>query len=290
MQILLNGLISGLTIAVLALGFSVVFLPTRIFHIALGAIYASAPYVAWSCTQAGLSWYVAVPAALAVAVALSVACEWVNHVPLERSEASSGAHLIASLGIYIALVQVIALVWGNQPKTLRAGLDKTVEFGDVILTYAQGLAGLTSLVVLALFFAWLQYTNLGLRLRVLADNPKELALRGFNVQRIRLLAFGVSGLLAGVSALVEAYDLGFDPHKGLLALLAAIVATIIGGRHSLFLGPVLGGLLVGIAQAEVSWVLSSSWEIAVSFLLLAVFLLVRPQGITGQTARVEADV
>jgi branched-chain amino acid transport system permease protein len=287
MQILLNGLVSGLTIAVLALGFSVVFLPTRIFHIALGAIYAATPYVTWAFLQTGWSWYVAVPVAMLVAMGLSLACEWANHALLERKNASTGAHLIASLGVYVALVQVIALVWGNQTKTLRTGLDEVFAFGDMILTRAQGIAAAGSVATLAVFYVWFRFSNLGLQFRALADNPKELALRGYSTRRLRLLAFGVSGLLASVAALLTAYDDGFDPHGGLIALLLAVVAIIVGGRKS-FVGPVLGGVLLGVVRSQVVWFLSADWQDAVTFGLLVLFLFVRPSGLIGRKTRLEA--
>jgi len=288
MQILANGLISGLTIAVLAVAFSVVYLPTRVFHIALGGIYAAAPFVAWAGVQAGWPWPVATLAAVLVTVALSLACERFNHAPLERKEAPLGAHLIASLGLYIIFVQAIALIWGNETKTLRIGLDESLKLEGVVLTYAQGLAAGISILTLIGFYAWLRFSNLGLQFRALADNPTELALRGYNVRRLRLLAFGVSGLLGAVSALLTAYDLGFDPHVGLSALLLAVVAVIIGGRQS-FVGSVLGGLLLGVVRSEVVWFLSARWEEAVTFGLLALFLYVRPDGLVGRKTRLEAE-
>jgi branched-chain amino acid transport system permease protein len=287
MQILANGLVSGLTLAVLAVAFSVVYLPTRVFHIALGGIYAAAPFVAWAGVQADWPWPVATLAAVAVAVALSLACERFNHAALERQDAPLGAHLIASLGLYIIFVQTIALIWGNETKTLSVGIDESVAFGGVVLTYAQLIAAGASILTLIGFYAWLRLSNLGLQFRALADNPDELALRGYNIRRLRLLAFGVSGLLGAVSALLTSYDIGFDPHVGLSALLLAVVAVIIGGRQS-FVGPIVGGILLGVVRSGVVWFLSARWQEAVTFGLLALFLYVRPNGIFGRETRLEA--
>ena len=289
MQIFVNGTITGLTIAVLALAFTVVYLPTRVFHVALGGVYATAPFIAWTCTRWGWPWYVAMALASLTGVGLSLACEFVNHARLERKGASSGAHLVSSLGIYIIMVQAIALIWGNETKVLRRGLDAVVAFGEIIITRAQLLAAGVSVLMLALFYGWLQWSRLGLQFRALADNPKELALRGYNIRRLRRVAFGMSGALCSGSALLVSYDIGFDPHGGLVALLLAIVAVIIGGRES-FLGPVLGGVLLGLVRSEVVWFLSARWQEAVTFLLLALFLFIRPNGILGRKGRLEAEV
>ena len=134
----------------------------------------------------------------------------------------------------------------------------------------------------------MQFSQLGLQFRALADNPQEFALRGYNVQKLRLLAFGLAGAMGAVSSLLVAYDLGFDPNGGLAAVLLAVVAMIIGGQRS-FWGSITGGILVGIIRAGVVWFLSARWQEAVTFAILALFLFVRPQGLFGQKMRLEAE-
>jgi len=288
MQILINGLITGLTLAVLALGFTVVYVPLRVFYLALGAIYTAVPFVAWAMAQAGLPWYVASGVAIAVGMGISLLCEWFNHARLERQGASTGAHLISSLGIYIIVVQLVGIGWGNETKVLRVGLDGVWQAGDVTLTHAQITAAIVSVVAIGGFSWWLQFSQLGLQFRALADNPKEFALRGYNVQKLRLLAFGLAGAMGAVSSLLVAYDLGFDPNGGLAAVLLAVVAMIIGGQRS-FWGPIAGGILLGVIRAGVVLFLSARWQEAVTFAILALFLFVRPQGLFGQTMRLEAE-
>jgi branched-chain amino acid transport system permease protein len=220
-------------------------------------------------------------------MALSCLCEWANHARLARRHASSGAHLIASLGIYIILVQVIAMIWGNDTKTLRTGLDSTTRLGGVIVVGAQWITLWTATGLLGAFALFLARSNLGLRLRALADNPTMFALFGYNVDRHRLLAFALSGFFAAGASLATAYDLGFDPHTGLHAVLLAIVAVIIGGQGSFF-GPVLGALLLGLLRAQVVWHWSARWQEAATFGALAIFLLLRPQGLLGRQSRIEA--
>ena len=287
-QVLINGLVSGLILAVLALGFSLVYLPARVFHIALGGIFALTPYVALAGSRTSGSWVLAIGAALLVAVGLSVMCEAGNHRLLERKHASHGAHIISSLGLYIVIVQVVALAWGNEPQVLRVGVDKTFHLGAAMLTRSQGLAAICSAVLLCCIGLWLRFSALGLHFRALSDNSTEFALAGYNVDRYRALAFALSGLLGGVAALLMACDVGFDPHGGLHMVLLAVVAMIVGGRGS-FLGPILGGLLLGLVRALVVWHLSSRWQDVVTFLILALFLYVRPNGICGQMARLEAQ-
>lgn len=288
MQILLNGLISGSAIALLAVAFQAVYLPTRVFFMGLAGIYAATPFVAFSCQRHGWPWPLAIIAAAIFAIGLAWLFEWLNHAPLARKKAGEGVHLISSLGLYIATVQVVAMIWGNDPKTLRTGLDYVSRFDGLVITGAQWITLAAGVALLSGFALFLRRSNLGLRLRAMADNPVQFALFGYNVNAHRYLAFGLCGAFAAASSLVTAYDIGFDPHGGLHAVLLAVVAVIVGGQGS-FLGPVLGGVILGILRAQVVWHLSARWQEAATFGLLAIFLMLRPQGILGRETRLEAS-
>jgi branched-chain amino acid transport system permease protein len=101
-----------------------------------------------------------------------------------------------------------------------------------------------------------------------------------------MLIFAISGLLCSLASLIIAIDEGFSPHEGLESILLAIVATMIGGKNT-FLGPVIGALLIGIFRSSIVWYFSAIWQNTFTFLLLAIFLLLRPQGIIGQKYRIE---
>lgn len=287
MQILVNGIISGTAIAILALAFQCIYLPTRVFFIGMAGVYAMTPFVAWTVLKAGGGWWLAIPAATITAVMLCLLCEWLIHRPMEKKKASSPAHLIASLGASIVLVQITAMIWGNDTKALRIGLDSIVHVGNVIVTGAQWVTLGAGAALIAGFWAMLMKSDLGLRLRALADNPIQFALFGYNIHLYRTFSFVVGGFLAAAASLVTAYDVGFDPHTGLHAVLLAVVAVIIGGRGS-FVGPVLGGLLLGLVRAQVVWHWSARWQEAVTFAMLAFVLLLLPYGLLGRKARLEA--
>ncbi len=287
MQILLNGLISGGAIALLAVAFQLVYLPTRVFFIGLAGLYSLAPYCVLALRNAGAPALFAILTAVVVVGACAALAEWLNHAPLARKGASGAVQLISSLGIYIIAVQGIAIVWGNETKTLRTGLDSTTHVAGAALTGAQILMALVSIFGLLALWALLRSSDIGLRLRALADNPTQFALFGYNINLYRLIAFTCAGFFAATSSLLTAYDIRFDPYAGLHAVLLAVVAVIIGGRQS-FLGPAVGGLLLGFIRAQAVWHLSARWQEAVTFTLLAIFLLLRPQGLFAQQTRIEA--
>ena len=288
MQILMNGVIQGLLLALAGMGFALVYNATGIFHIAQGVIFAGTPFILLACIQGGLGLPMGIGLSLAAAIIVSCLYEVGNHGPLQKKEASKEIHLIASLGAYIALVQVIVIIWGNETQVLRSGVDATFSFAGIILTRSQLLGGATAVAVLSAFLFWLWRTNIGLRFRALSDNPTQLALMGYNIRMLRLAIFALSGLLTATVALLMALDIGFDPHGGLQIVLLAMVATIIGGRGS-FLGPVIGAILLGILRSQVVWYTSARWEEAATFFLLVLFLFLRPQGLFGWAGRLETQ-
>lgn len=288
MQIIMNGLLQGIFFGAVGVAFALVYRTARVFHLALGGLVALAPYLALAGMTAGIPLPLVVVLSVLATVALGVLLEEWIHRPLSIKRAPAEVHLIGSLGAYLVLISSVALVWGNETRVLRSGLDQTWSVAGVTLARAQLLGPLLVLMALAILFIWLGRANRGLELRALADNPILVSLLGRNVYALRRWVFGLSAVLAAIAASAQAWDVGFDPHVGLKAVLLGMVAMIIGGTGS-FVGPLLGGILLGVVRAEVVWFGSARWEEAVTFTLLALFLFFRPQGLLGRQTRLEEE-
>jgi branched-chain amino acid transport system permease protein len=287
MQPIFNGLAAAGPIALLAVAFQIVYLPTRIFFLGLAGVYALTPYVAREAFDRGWGWFASILSALAAATAMSLLCEAANHARLSRRCASEGVQLIASLGLYLVITQIVVMIWGSGTRALRLGLDTVTIVAGLSITASQVIMAIVAVGVLAAFAVFLRRAELGLRLRALASSPASFAILGYDVDAYRRIAFAISGLLSAMAALTSAYDVGFEPYGGLHAVLLAVVAVIIGGRAG-FAGPVLGAVVLGVLRAQVSWTWSSNWLEPTTFLLLAGFLLVRPHGLLGRPNRLEA--
>jgi branched-chain amino acid transport system permease protein len=289
MQILINGLLQGILIGGVGLAFSLVYRTTGVFFVALGGVFALAPYVVLASVSAGLPVPVAVVIAICAAIVVSVVAEEAIHWPFERKRSPVEVHLIGSLGYYLVLVQVIALIWGNETRVLSAGGGSTWQLSDITLAKAQLLGPMMTLFVAIVLFIWLARAGRGLELRALADNPVLVSLMGRNIRVMRRWVFGLSGAMAAIAAIATAWDVGFDPHIGLKTVLLGMVAMIIGGAGS-FAGPLIGGVLLGVLRAEVVWFGSARWEEAITFVLLGMFLFFRPQGLFARRSRLEDTV
>lgn len=265
----------------MAMGFSIVYNSTGILHVAQGAVYSISPFLLVSLIDAGFGLPASTAIVLLLAIFISLALELLNHWPLYKKDASLQSHFISSLGIYIAIIQIIAMVWGNETRVLKGAIAPAYSFWNVTITKPQALGGSLSLIAILCFTFWLCRTEGGVRFMALSDNPIQLSLMGYDISKLRLFAFGLSGFFTMLTALLTAIDVGFDPHSGLNMVFLGIVATIIGGKSS-FAGPVIGGILLGIVRSQVVWHTSARWENMLTFLILVLFLFFRPQGIMGK--------
>ena len=288
MQVLVNGLSQGLLFALMGVAFSLVYSTTRTFHIALGAIYAMAPYILLACLQAGMGWHTGIVVALVTCALAGLMCEEALHWPFVRRSAPDEVHIIASLGMFLVLTQIIAMIWGEDVQLLRTGANQVYSIYGTRISQSQIIGAGVSAVLLGVFSVGLRRSELGLQFRAMSANPTLLGILGRDVRNLRRMVFILSAVVAAMAAMLTAYDVGFDAHGGLQAVLLGMAATIIGGRGS-FWGVVIAGLLLGVVRSEVVWLFSSRWEEAVTFLVLALVLLFRPRGLFGRAMRLEEN-
>lgn len=287
LQLLANGFVNGCLYSLLALSYALVYNTTRTFHIAHGAVYTAGAYFSYMF-MIRLDWSLAAAILLAVLLSavLGATMELAVYAPLVRRNASLVVALLSSLGLYVALVNLIALIFGNETKLLRLGVDKTYHFGPVILTRIQLVEVLAAVVLLPAIALLLKRTSLGGMIRAVRDNASLATVMGINVAGVRLWVFVLGSALAGFTAILVALDVGLHPQMGMPALLSGAVALIVGGVGT-YEGPIVGGFLLGLLQSVVIWQTSVRWTDAITFAVLIVFLLFRPWGLAGRRRRLE---
>ncbi|MDR2337425.1 MAG: branched-chain amino acid ABC transporter permease [Deltaproteobacteria bacterium] len=287
LQLLLNGFINGCVYALVALGFALICNTTRIFHFAHAGVYTFSAYVFYTFyTQQNLPLAIAIPLTLGIAAVLGIAIDCVLYKPLEKKNASTLLAMLSSLGLYIIIVNIICMFYGNNSKILVAGLLSTVKFGGLMLNVVQIAIFATFIIVFAVFSLTLYYTGLGIKLRAMRDNPTLLALNGVNANLLRLFVFGIGSSLCALAAILTGLDVGIDPNIGMSVTITAAVAMIAGGM-GVFEGAALGALMIGVLQSLAVWQLSVRWQDMVTFIVLILFLLLRPQGLLGRKGRLE---
>jgi branched-chain amino acid transport system permease protein len=286
-QFLANGIVEGAVFGLIALGFSIIYNTSKVFHFAYGAVYTFCSYIFFTLfILLKIHWLLSLLIALFLTILLGMAIENFIYYPLWEKKSSPTVAIISSIGAYVVIVNFISMIFGNETKILRPGVEKTYEIGNVILTRIQILEFFVFLILSLFTFYLLRFTKYGQALRALADNSNLASVLGLSVKRLRLLSFGYGSFLCGIASILVALDIGMDPWVGANAVLTSAVAVILGGI-GIFESAIFGGLIVGLLQNLAVWKISARWESAITFLILLFVLIFRPQGIMGKRKRVE---
>ena len=286
LQFVINGLITGLLYSLLAIGFALVYNTTHIFHIAAAGIYVFAAYMFWwLAAKLGLPLVLGAFLAILLTMGLSLLSEVIVYRPLRGKKSSLSVIMIASIGLMTVIVNVIAMVFGNETKVVDNSILRTFQWGNVIVTTPQLYQVVVAVAAITVFLVVLDRTGFGLKVRALSSDESLFETLGYDKRRTFSVVFLASGLFIGLASIVTVYDVGMDPNMGMTVLINAMVAMIIGGSGR-FGTCVLGGLLLGVLQSLAVFWFTSNWQNAISFALLLGFLFLRPQGIAGYKQRV----
>lgn len=286
-QLLANGLISGCAYALVALGFALIYNTTRTFHFAHGAVYTLSAYLFYSFYSL-LGWPLLLSAILTLGLIafIGILIDEIIYTPLVKQGTSLFIQLLSSLGLYIVIINFIAMIFQSDTKILDPNVQPTYSIGFLILTRIQIITVFTFVGLFAALLVILKKTYLGKGIRAMRDNPTLVSAMGINPQNIRRIVFALGSCLAAISAMLIALDVGIDPHIGMVAFLNSAVAVIIGGV-GLFEGAALGALFLGLLQSFAIWKISARWQELITFMLLILFLLFRSEGILGKRRRTE---
>jgi branched-chain amino acid transport system permease protein len=282
-QLIINGIITGSIFSLIALGFSIIYQTTRFFHFAHGAVYTFGAYFAYLFfTQLNIDKWLAFPLACIATMLVGVALEVSIYKPMRKRKATDLTLLIASLGFYTVLQNIISMIWGDDTKTMRTGeIVEGHEFLGARITDIQIAIIITSIVLVTLLALILTKTKFGKTLRALSNDPNLAKLSGINSDRYIMYAFAIGSFLASVAAIMISFDTDMTPTMGFNALVMGVIAVIVGGIGSLP-GAAVGGLFIGLAQNLGVWQLPSKWQDTIAFVILILFLLFRPYGILGK--------
>jgi branched-chain amino acid transport system permease protein len=278
LMIVIGGLKFGAIYSLTALGIVLIHKATRVVNFAHGAFVLAGAYVTYYLVEVlkvGY-WPAYILAPLAAGV-LAVIVEWVMLRPIRRAEMF--AVITSTIFIGIGLSEVYRLVQNTEMLGLGNPLPGRPFFiGDVIITKEQlwVLAGaiLSSLIGLVAF----GYAPLGRGLRAMASNARGAVLCGYSIDRMCALAWFIGGALAGLAGVFAAPSKGVSTELPISMITAGFVAAAIGGFDSLR-GALLGGFILGVVETLAAGYVSSAMKNAVSFLLLFVVLLWRPDGL-----------
>jgi branched-chain amino acid transport system permease protein len=279
-QIAINGLIAGCIYSAVALGFTLIYGTVRFFHFAHGAIYACGAYLAW-LTIVELEFPIIAGATVACFLVgvLGLLTDVAVYRPLRARKSPNLVLLLASFGIFIVLTSLLQLAFGPDIRVVQTGvvLEGRPVLGARItdIQIAIVFVCFSLALLLALF---VKRTRLGTAIRAVADDPIAACLVGIDSKMTISATFFMGSILAGAAGILVSLETGIEPTMGMSAVIKGIIAAVVGGIGSIP-GALIGGLLIGTAENLGTWGISSGWKDAIAFIVLVVFLLIRPGGI-----------
>ncbi|MDI9917050.1 branched-chain amino acid ABC transporter permease [Rhodococcus sp. SRB_17] len=287
-QLWLAAIEIGAFFSLIALGMYLVVVGADFFNFAMGPYaMAAAMATSWVVVNQGYPLWLAMPLGIAVAVGLSVLTEkLVVKQVQKRSGRGELPALVAVTAVLFGIQQLAGTVFGRTPLPGQKIFDfapvtvlgATVDSATIVL-----IAG-TALVFLGVGI-WLNRSTAGRLLRAVGDNPDAARVLGLPVDRVRLIAFTLAGVIAAIAGLLFAPKAGVQFTSGLSWTLTAFIALVIGGTGRSW-APLIGGMLLGIVQVFAPYYFGASAAQTAILLIALVFFAFRPEGLLSRKVRV----
>jgi branched-chain amino acid transport system permease protein len=279
-QQLVNGLTLGAVYTLVALSFSLVMGILGILNLAIAELFMIGGYIGFAAIMAHLPLPVAILAGTAGGAIAAIVIEKIGYQPLRDTPVITP--MLSTLGFSIILQNVATNVWGSDPLQLPDEfLSTRFTLGPLSIGLMQVIVLGATLALVALLAIVVQRTSTGRALRALAENRDVARLLGVSASRLTLLAFALSGALAGCAGvLIGLHYAAITPYVGVEIGLKAIAVMVIGGTTRIW-GALVAGPLIGMAEVMTVAYGGSQIRDFVVYGLMIVILLLRPQGILG---------
>ena len=294
-QMLVDGVVAASFITLGVVGLSMVYNILNFPTFAQGDHIATGGYIALGLVAlmgtagsiAGLSFGWPLILALVCAAVLNgvvaLALDRAIFSRLRRQNASRISLIMASFGVALMLRHLIIVFAGHEPHYFSFAIQPALDFGGVRITRNELVAvAVTTALVIGLHL-FLSRTWLGKSMRAVSENPSLAKVNGIDVNRVLLWTWVISAGLAAVAGVLLGVVVQIHPFMGFELLLPMFAALIVGGMTSIY-GAVLGALLIGLAEGITVQYLVPEYRQAVSFIMVILVLMVRPNGILGEKA------
>jgi branched-chain amino acid transport system permease protein len=283
-QQVVGGLGAGAIYGALALALVLIHRATGVINFAQGEMAMFTTYIAWTLTaNHGWSYWPAFVATLAFAFVLGVGVQRVVIAPV--SNTSILTVVIMTIGLVLTFNGLASLIWSAEIRAFPSPFpNETWQIGDVSISQQDVGTFAVVIVLVALLWAFFQFTKVGLALRASALNPDASRLVGVRVGWMLAIGWGLAAMLGAVAGMLAAPTVLLDPNMMQAILIYAFAAAVLGGIDSPP-GAVAGGLILGVGLNLIgtySDFIGADLKLPVALLIILVVLLVRPAGLFGK--------
>ena len=286
-SILLSGISLGGQLALIAIGYTMVYGILRLINFAHGDVFMVAGLLG-IYISAALPMYIAIPIVIALTVGLGFFIERAAYKPLRSAPRMSV--MISAIGVSYLLQNTATYVTGGQPMTYPSieALTKTINIAGASTKLVVIITPVLVLVLIVLLTTLINHTKIGMAMRAVSKDFETSRLMGIKINNVISMTFVIGSALAVVGSILyfTTYP-AITPTAGAMPGLKAFVAAVFGGIGSVP-GAVIGAFLIGICETIIKG-LPSSWNVSVfsdafTFALLIVILTCKPTGLFGEKA------
>jgi branched-chain amino acid transport system permease protein len=275
---LLNGLVYGSLLYLVAVGLVLIFGLRRVVNFAHGSLFMLGAYVGFSAAAVGNFW-VGLCVAVLVLAALGGLLDRFVFRPLQSQDPI--VTVLVTFGLLLVLEDFAQTVWGKGYRTMAVPdlLAGAVQIAGQDFPLYRLMVIVVAVLVAISLTLWLRYSRIGLFVRACSVDPVTTAVQGVDTNRVSLTVVAIGSGLAGLSGTIAAPLLALSPSMGGYILVESFIVIVIGGLGS-FSGALIAALVIG--QIHNFGVIHVPWAATmIPFLLMVAVLVWRPAGLSG---------
>ena len=288
MEIVVYGVINSVVLALLSLGFALVYSISRLPNFAHGALYITAGYIVWLLLHAaGLPYGVSIGCGI---LATSLVGALIYRFIIMRIRGMEISEIIGTYAIGLAIIE--GLRWGGlrgMTYTLPVFISGSIEMLGVTVDYQRLVIVGAGILFFVALFLFTRLSKIGLALRGIAQDERAAMMLGIDSDMTALISLAIGSGLAGFAAVLLLPLGNIVVEQGYNVLIFAVAVCVIGGLGS-WGGTIIASFIIGFAQILTETFVSSHFVMVVALLAIIVTLLIRPSGIFGKQKQLEERV
>jgi branched-chain amino acid transport system permease protein len=281
-QVIVNGLLLGGLYACLAIGFSLIWGVMNLINLAHGSMMIMGAYVTWLIVNAtGIDPFLTLPVAGAVVFVFAYAIQriLINQI----IDGSVFMTLILTFGLNLVLINLHIVLFTADLRSVPVAYSGAgLQFGEVRVPYVRVAVFALAVALTVGLHVFLRATRIGQAIRAVAQHRRAAAVVGVDIKEIYAVTFAIGGFMAGAAGSLMAIVFSFSPVVGDGFTLKSFIVVILGGLGSVP-GALLGGVVLGMIESVSMVVLAAGWKDAITFSLLVLILVLRPEGLLGRS-------
>lgn len=279
-QQIANGLVIGISYALIAIGLTLVFGILDILNFSHGEFYMLGGTVTYVMVDImNFNYFVSILLVVVVVTIMGMLIQKVAIQPIIEHDQLSV--LLVTFAVSLFLINITQIVWGKTPQKVQSPINDTFELGPVVFTYQKLFIILIGFVLLVLLNFYIKKTTTGKMMRAVAQDKIGATVIGVNVKNIYMITFGLAAALAAFAGAIISPTTFVDAYVGQDSILKAFAIVVLGGLGSVP-GALLGGILLGIVETITAAFVDSAFKDLTAFLILIMVLLLKPSGLFGR--------